>query len=164
MVWFRTQREVSEYFGKNPNDRSFISRKIAKGAIERKDWWYEIVALGSSGDSNLEVELERYKKGYDKSVEDYNKLLEKYNWLKSEYDEWLNKWEKSESTGGDDSSVDWNTYNKALKRLEAKDNYIYWLQMQIKKLVDPKWEQDEWDIISALNTDWWYDPHDENYL
>lgn len=37
MVWFRTQREVSEYFGKNPNDRSFISRKIAKGVIERKD-------------------------------------------------------------------------------------------------------------------------------
>jgi hypothetical protein len=44
------------------------------------------------------------------------------------------KEEKSDSSDG----VDWDTYVKALNRLEAKDKYIYWLQMQIKKLVDPK--------------------------
>ena len=43
MTRFRTQREVSEYFGKNPNDRSFISRNIKKGKIIKEDGWYTIV-------------------------------------------------------------------------------------------------------------------------
>ena len=43
MTRFRTQREVSEYFGKNPNDRSFISRNIKKGKIIKDNGWYTIV-------------------------------------------------------------------------------------------------------------------------
>lgn len=43
MTWYRTQREVCEYFGKNPDDRKFVGRKIAKGEIRKVDWGYEIV-------------------------------------------------------------------------------------------------------------------------
>ena len=43
MTRLRTQREVSEYFGKNPNDRSFISRNIKKGKIIKENGWYTIV-------------------------------------------------------------------------------------------------------------------------
>ena len=43
MTRFRTQREVSEYFGKNPNDRSFISRNIKNGKIIKENGWYTIV-------------------------------------------------------------------------------------------------------------------------
>lgn len=43
MTWYRTQREVCEYFWKNPDDRKFVGRKIAKGEIRKVDWGYEIV-------------------------------------------------------------------------------------------------------------------------
>lgn len=43
MTRVRTQREVSEYYGKDPKDRSFVSRKIIKWEVIKKDWWYEIL-------------------------------------------------------------------------------------------------------------------------
>lgn len=39
----RTQREVLEYFWKNPNDRSRVQRKICSGMLHRVDWGYEFM-------------------------------------------------------------------------------------------------------------------------
>lgn len=55
MVWFRTQKEVSEYLGKNPNDRSFISRKVAKGEIIKREWGYEVVEKSVADDTTVSV-------------------------------------------------------------------------------------------------------------
>ena len=108
---FRTQREVSEYYGRNPNDRSFISRRIAKGLIARVNGGYEIrdgdpvksVATKEQLNSknyedtaeiiklhdkinDLEKELDMYKKWYNKNAEDYNKLLSDFEFLNKEYE------------------------------------------------------------------------------
>lgn len=35
--FFKCQREILEYLGKNPNDRNLISRMIMKGRINKTD-------------------------------------------------------------------------------------------------------------------------------
>lgn len=81
MAWFRTQREVSEYFGKNPNDRSFISRKVAKWEIKKVDWWYEVVwdtvakSVAMCSNNATVVELQ----GKNTLLENSNKELEVEN-------------------------------------------------------------------------------------
>ena len=135
---FKTKRDLLKHLGKHEKDNKWVDRALARGTVVQRKGWY------SSTSEYLE-ELEKVILALSEGETEEEKEVEEVKEVR-------------------DSTVDWDTYVKALKRLEAKDNYIYWLQMQIKKLVDPKWEQDEWDIISALNTDWWYDPHDENYL
>ena len=46
MVAFETQRGVLEYLGKNPNDRSLIQRKIARGEIVKEDGMYYVKEVG----------------------------------------------------------------------------------------------------------------------
>jgi hypothetical protein len=48
MVRFRTQREVSEYLWKNPNDRSLISRLIAKWKVKKISWGYEVESVANT--------------------------------------------------------------------------------------------------------------------
>ena len=69
MTRVRTQREVSEYYGKNPNDRSFISRKIIKWEVIKKDWWYEILESSVTKCNRckeLEQEIARLKAELEK--------------------------------------------------------------------------------------------------
>ena len=139
---FKTKRELLKHLGKHEKDNKWVDRALARGTVVQRKGWY---CSTSEYLEELEKVILALSEGEGEEEKEEVKEV---------------KEEKSESSDW----VDWDTYVKALNRLEAKDNYIYWLQMQIKKLVDPKWEQDEWDIISALNTDWWYDPHDENYL
>lgn len=37
---FYTQRELLEYLGKNPNDRSLVQRMMIRGEILKRDWVY----------------------------------------------------------------------------------------------------------------------------
>ena len=46
MVAFETQRGVLDYLGKNPNDRSLIQRKIARGEIVKEDGMYYVKEVG----------------------------------------------------------------------------------------------------------------------
>lgn len=62
MVRFRTQREVSEYLGKNPNDRSLISRLISKGVVEKVAWGYEVREQWSDEITRLREEVDKLKK------------------------------------------------------------------------------------------------------
>lgn len=85
MAWYRTQREVCEYFGKNPDDRKFVGRKIAKGEIRKVDWGYEIVwdSVAKSvahdtvecGNNTTLVELQ----GKNTLLEEENKGLKQQN-------------------------------------------------------------------------------------
>lgn len=61
MVWFKTQAEVSKYYGKNPNDRSYISRRIIKWEVIKKDWWYEILEWDTTRVRELEEEVKKLK-------------------------------------------------------------------------------------------------------
>ena len=62
MVRFKTQKEVSEYLGKNPNDRSLISRLISKGIVERISWGYEVKEQWSDEITRLREEVDKLKK------------------------------------------------------------------------------------------------------
>ena len=111
MVWFRTQREVSEYFGKNPNDRSFISRRISRGLIERKDWGYEIVEKNGPTVNPTEIERLRWEnselkeklKEYDGKVAitqaEHEELLDAYS-------KWFSSPDTTSSNWADDSDLE----------------------------------------------------------
>lgn len=43
MVRVRTTAEVCEHYGKNPNDRKFVSRQIAKWLVVKELWWYTLL-------------------------------------------------------------------------------------------------------------------------
>ena len=73
MTRFRTQREVSEYFGKNPNDRSFISRNIKKGKIIKDNGWYTIVDYKEDIKSVASNELDKVVYDLQKEVEKLRK-------------------------------------------------------------------------------------------
>ena len=68
MVWYKTQREVSEYYGKNPNDRSFISRRISKWDVIKKDWGYEIVEK-TTWECSTNTTLENKCKELEKEID-----------------------------------------------------------------------------------------------
>jgi len=62
MVRFKTQKQVSEYLGKNPNDRSLISRLISKGIVEKVSWGYEVKEQWSDEITRLREEVSKLKK------------------------------------------------------------------------------------------------------
>lgn len=55
-------------------------------------------------------------------------------------------------------------YEKAIKRLNEKDDLIYSLIMDLYKLENPRGDVDEGDYISSVYEKKGYDPHDENFL
>ena len=79
MTRFRTQREVSEYFGKNPNDRSFISRNIKKGKIIKDNGWYTIVEedINSVASNDLDKVVYDLQKEVERLRKENNELKEK---------------------------------------------------------------------------------------
>lgn len=69
---FRTQKDLLEHLGKNPNDRKLVSRMIIRGEVYKKSWWY-VLANKDAIISEL-----------NKKLEDYDQLVEKVNKLSSE--------------------------------------------------------------------------------
>lgn len=140
MTRFRTQREVSEYFGKNPNDRSFISRNIKKGKIIKENGWYTIVDykedIKSVASSN-EVDI-------DKVVYDLQKEVEK---LRKE-----NKELKEKSEQKSDKKEDWlldiDNLKYLMDMLQRRNKFI---QAVIKDFFDSHtWQYDrEWAIAEV---------------
>ena len=92
MTRFRTQREVSEYFGKNPNDRSFISRNIKKGKIIKDNGWYTIVDykedIKSVASSN-EVDIDKVVYDLQKEVEKLRKENKELKEKSEQKSDWL---------------------------------------------------------------------------
>lgn len=140
MTRFRTQREVSEYFGKNPNDRSFISRNIKKGKIIKENGWYAIVDykedIKSVASSN-EVDI-------DKVVYDLQKEVER---LRKE-----NKGLKEKSEQKSDKKEDWlldiDNLKYLMDMLQRRNKFI---QAVIKDFFDSHpWQYDrDWAIAEV---------------
>lgn len=136
MTRFRTQREVSEYFGKNPNDRSFISRNIKKGKIIKDNGWYTIVDykedIKSVASSN-EVDI-------DKVVYDLQKEVEK---LRKE-----NKELKEKSDNKEVWLLDIDNLKYLMDMLQRRNKFI---QAVIKDFFDSHpWQYDrDWAIAEV---------------
>ena len=121
---FRTQREVSEYYGRNPNDRSFISRRIAKGLIARVNGGYEI----RDGDPVKNVAIKEQTnslsslnaKNYEDAVEIIN-LHNRVNDLEKELDMYK-KWYNKNAEDYNKLLSDFEFLNKEYEKLEEKNN------------------------------------------
>lgn len=132
MTRFRTQREVSEYFWKNPNDRSFISRNIKKGKIIKDNGWYIIVEEDINSVASNEV---------DKVVYDLQKEVER---LRKENNE-LKKELKEKSEQKSDWLLDIDNLKYLMDMLQRRNKFI---QAVIKDFFDSHpWQYDrDWAI------------------
>ena len=108
MVAFETQRGVLEYLGKNPNDRSLIQRKIARGEIVKEDGMYYVKekSVGPEDFSNTATILEL--------KEEIERLTGERNHLEQE----LEKWREGDGGSCDQSDLDFQIAEN--ERLEAK--------------------------------------------
>lgn len=122
MTWFRTQKEVSEYLGKNPNDRSFIARKVAKGEIIKREWGYEVVEKSVADDTTVSV-----LKGENESLKEENeKLKERVHELEEVC---------KDSLFGDKDTAKWDI-EKELEELKVNYEYLHNKFQRLKKGYD----------------------------
>lgn len=147
MTRLRTQREVSEYFGKNPNDRSFISRNIKKGKIIKENGWYTIVeevTITPRGVKDiLEEEHTNIFDDYENKIRDLKIENDK---LKKELKEEKEKSEqKSDSEWG---LLDIDNLKYLMDMLQRRNKFI---QAVIKDFFDSHpWQYDrDWAIAEV---------------
>lgn len=91
---FETQRQILEYLGKNPNDRSLVQRMILRWEVYKEDWMYILVTNKNtiieenrelklkvkelrvycdtldSENHNLSIEVEELRKGNEKNLKE----------------------------------------------------------------------------------------------
>lgn len=75
---FYTQRELLEYLGKNPNDRSLVQRMMIRGEILKRDWVYILLDK-----DRIITELEREVRELRNEIT----TIKESNWDLEEYKE-----------------------------------------------------------------------------
>lgn len=104
---FYTQRELLEYLGKNPNDRSLVQRMMIRGEILKRDWVYILLdkdriitelerevkelrnEIATMKEENWDLEEAKrqwkyYEEEYNKEVEDKQDRIRKcFLWIKA---------------------------------------------------------------------------------
>ena len=82
MVRVRTTAEVCEHYGKNPNDRKFVSRQIAKWLVVKELWWYSILEEEKKSDPQP---LNQPVKQTQSSVSELEELRANYEYLHDKF-------------------------------------------------------------------------------
>ena len=145
MVAFETQRGVLEYLGKNPNDRSLIQRKIARGEIVKEDGMYYVKEVGVGPEDicnastilELKEEIEKLKeenyalKVANKKLSEWVPSEDLYYHLKFFYERFLN-WKRfvdGKVFGQSQyNNQQWkqDTMEMVQPEVYARYNFIYW--------------------------------------
>lgn len=174
MVRVRTQREVLEHYGKNPNDRSFVSRKIVKGEVIKEGWGYSIM---DNDPAALGAEISRL-------VYDNDKLSSEVEYLKGELEKCsknttqecsnnttveVNNWENEGNSAAikkleEENKSMMDAYVRALKRMRIKNEFIESLILSMKKVEYPRGWKDDGDYFLEVCERFNYDANDDNYL
>lgn len=82
MVRVRTTAEVCEHYGKNPSDRKFVSRQIAKGEVVKELWWYTIL----EGEKVEQPKVEKVERKEEKSdPSELEELRANYEYLHDKF-------------------------------------------------------------------------------
>jgi len=82
MVRVRTTAEVCEHYGKNPNDRKFVSRQVAKWLVVKELWWYSILEEKKKSDPQP---LNQPVKQTQSSVSELEELRANYEYLHDKF-------------------------------------------------------------------------------
>lgn len=89
-IRFENQRQLLEYLGKNPNDRSLVQRMERRGEVYREDWGYYLVEreegrVEQKTETKQSVDEQKYLELKSKN----ERLMEEYKKMKKKADEYV---------------------------------------------------------------------------
>ena len=138
-MYYLTKWDFLESIGKDRRDVRLVDRMIRRWEVLHNERGYSLTK-------------DAYKEAYDWELERFKKE-------KAELVKRINELENGSSNDGMMAA-----YERAIKRLNEKDDLIYSLIMDLYKLENPRGDVDEGDYVSSVYEKKGYDPHDENYL
>ena len=126
---FYTQRELLEYLGKNPNDRSLVQRMMIRGEILKRDWVYILLDK-----DRIITELEREVRELRNEIA----TMKEENWdleeAKIQWDYWEKEARKYSQYCADIVDICYSKVKAAVwsKFTEDKETFKEWIQRMVK--------------------------------
>lgn len=126
---FYTQRELLEYLGKNPNDRSLVQRMMIRGEILKRDWVYILLDK-----DRIITELEREVKELRNEIA----TMKEENWdleeLKVNCKYWEDEARKYSQYCADIVDICYRKVKASLwsKMTESSEEFKEWIQKMVK--------------------------------
>ena len=126
---FYTQRELLEYLGKNPNDRSLVQRMMIRGEILKRDWVYILLDK-----DRIITELEREVRELRNEIA----TMKESNWdleeAKIQWEYWEKEARKYSQYCADIVDICYSKIKAAVwsKFTEDKETFKEWIQRMVK--------------------------------
>lgn len=126
---FYTQRELLEYLGKNPNDRSLVQRMMIRGEILKRDWVYILLDK-----DRIITELEREVKELRNEIA----TIKEENWdleeAKIQWEYWEKQAREYSQYCADIVDICYSKIKSAMwsKFMEDKETFKEWIQRMVK--------------------------------
>lgn len=137
MIAFSTQREVLEYLGKNPNDRSLIQRMVARWEVVKEDWMYYVKEAEQLNSMNFEQTAK---------ILELQGEIERLTGERNHLEQELEKWKDGGESSYDQSDLDFQIAEN--ERLEAKvANYQEAIRRCYLWAVNVKKDKTPWPIF-----------------
>lgn len=122
---FRTQRELLEYLGKNPNDRKLVSRMRIRWDVRKEGWVYILTKK-----DELIWEIEKWKEEYKKIIEECNRLANENARLIKDKNELIQRIIESDKWSSEKSVIVNKVYKYLTQVLHIridKSEFIEWI-------------------------------------
>lgn len=130
---FKTQKQILEYLGKNPNDRSLIQRMRLRGEVYKEDWVYNLITNKQSLiDENRELKLKvKELRVYCDTLDSEN------NNLSIEVEELRKVNEKNLKEGLEEAKIQWEYYQRKydeekIDKQERIRKCFLWIKQKVK--------------------------------
>lgn len=122
---FRTQRELLEYLGKNPNDRNLVSRMRKRWDVRKECWVYILTKK-----DELIWEIEKWKEEYKKIIEECNRLANENARLIKDKNELIQRIIESDKWSSEKNEIVNKVYKYLTQVLHIrldKSEFIEWI-------------------------------------
>ena len=122
---FRTQRELLEYLGKNPNDRKLVSRMRNRWDVRKESWVYILTKK-----DELIWEIEKWKEEYKKIIEECNRLANENARLIKDKNELIQRIIESDKWSSEKNEIVNKVYKYLTQVLHIrldKSEFIEWI-------------------------------------
>ena len=122
---FRTQRELLEYLGKNPNDRNLVSRMRKRWDVRKEGWVYILTKK-----DELIWEIEKWKEEYKKIIEECNRLANENARLIKDKNELIQRIIESDKWSSEKNEIVNKVYKYLTQVLHIridKSEFIEWI-------------------------------------
>ena len=122
---FRTQRELLEYLGKNPNDRKLVSRMRNRWDVRKEGWVYVLTKK-----DELIWEIEKWKEEHKKIIEECNRLANENARLIKDKNELIQRIIESDEWSSEKNKIVNKVYKYLTQVLHIrldKSEFIEWI-------------------------------------